>query len=66
MTLHFSDGTSIDWKLKKTNLAQVLEIEPKEISWIMMNQLIKADDESPFPALTQLEVYGTDIRKEES
>jgi hypothetical protein len=65
VTLHFSDGTSIDWQLKKTNLAQVLEIEPKEISWIMMNQLIKADDESPFPALTQLEVYGRDLRKEE-
>ena len=65
VTLHFSDGTSIDWELKKTNLAQVLEIEPKEISWIMMNQLIKADDESPFPALTQLEVYGMDIRKME-
>ncbi|MBP3663904.1 MAG: carbohydrate-binding protein [Tyzzerella sp.] len=60
VTLHFSDGTSINWKLEKTNLAQVLEIEPKEISWIKMNQLIKAEDESPFPALTQIEVYGAD------
>ena len=60
VTLHFSDGSSMDWELQKTNLAQVLEFEKKEISWIMMNQLIKADDESPFPALTQLEVYGAD------
>ena len=64
VTLHFSDGTSIDWKLEKTNLAQVLKIEPKQISWIKMNQLIKAEDESPFPALTQIEVYGADICKE--
>lgn len=60
VTLHFSDGSFIDWELQKTNLAQVLEFEPKEISWIMMNQLIKAEDDSPFPALTQLEVYGAD------
>ena len=65
VTLHFSDGTSVDWKLEKTNLAQVLAIEPKEISWIKMNRLIKAEDESPFPALTQIEVYGADMRKEE-
>ena len=60
VTLHFSDGSSIDWELQKTNLAQVLEFEKKEISWVMMNQLIKAEDDSPFPALTQLEVYGAD------
>lgn len=66
VTLHFSDGSSIDWKLEKSALPHVLEIETKEISWIMMNQLIKAEDDSPFPALTQIEVYGADKRKEEA
>ena len=63
VTLHFSDGSSIDWKLEKSALPHTLEFEQKEISWIMMNQLIKAEDESPFPALTQIEVYGADKRK---
>lgn len=59
VTLHFSDGTSIDWKLEKSELPHVLEIEPKVITWIGLDTLIKAEDESPFPALTQIEVYGT-------
>jgi len=63
VTLHFSDGSSIDWKLEKSALPHILEFEQKEISWIMMNQLIKAQDASPFPALTQIEVYGADQAK---
>lgn len=58
VTLRFSDGTAIDWQLEKSELAHVLDIEPKVISWIAMDTLIKAEDESPFPALTQMEVYG--------
>ena len=59
VTLHFSDGSEVEWKLEKSVLPHVLKFEKKEISWIQMDQLIKADDESPFPALTQIEVYGT-------
>ncbi len=58
VTLNFSDGSHIDWKLQKSGKAQQITFEPKKISWISMNKLIKADDPSPFPALTQLEVYG--------
>ena len=29
------------------------------ITWLKFGKLIKADDPSPFPALTQIEVYGT-------
>ena len=58
MTLTFSDGTSLDWELEKSQLPHVLSIEPKRITWIKLSNLIKADDPSPFPALSQIEVYG--------
>ena len=63
VTLTFSDGTSVDWKLEKSVLPHTLQIEPKTITWVRLEQLIKAEDESPFPALTQIEVYGTVNKK---
>ena len=62
VTLTFSDGSSIDWELEKSRFAHVLSFEKKQISWIQMNHMIKADDPSPFPALTQLEVYGKVVK----
>ena len=58
VTLTFSDGTSLDWELEKSQLPHVLSIEPKRITWIKLSNLIKADDPSPFPALSQIGVYG--------
>ena len=58
VTLTFSDGSSIDWELEKSRLPHVLSIEKKRITWVMLSRLIKADDPSPFPALSQIEVYG--------
>lgn len=63
-TLWFSDGTQLVCPLEKTRFGQTLTFETKRIRWIRLGNLIKADDPSPFPALTQLEVYGTEIRKE--
>ena len=57
--LSFSDGTSLEWNLEKSALPHVLPIEKKKITWIRLSHLIKADDPSPFPALSQIEVYGT-------
>lgn len=62
VTLTFSDGSSIDWKLEKSRFAHVLTFEKKKITWVTISNLIKADDPSPFPALTQLEVYGTVVK----
>jgi hypothetical protein len=28
------------------------------VTWVEMKNLIKAENESPFPALSQLEIYG--------
>lgn len=58
VTLRFSDGSSLDWQLEKSCLPHVLEFPFKEITWLSMDRLIKADDPSPFPALSQIEVYG--------
>ena len=35
-----------------------LTFETKKIRWVRLSHLLKADDPSPFPALSQLEVYG--------
>lgn len=63
VTLHFSDGSDIDWDLEKSELPHVLDFPAKEITWISMDRLIKADDPSPFPALSQIEVYGTVVNQ---
>ena len=62
VTLTFSDGSSIDWPLEKSRFAHVLTFEKKKITWVELSNLMKADDPSPFPALTQLEVYGTVVK----
>jgi len=60
-TFTFSDGSSEVVKMdKKVAEPHVFNIEKKNIRWIKLEKLIKADDPSPFPALTQIEVYGTE------
>lgn len=61
-TVEFSDETEITINLSQTHHGQEFIITPeKQVSWIKLKNLIKADDESPFPALTQLEVYGREM-----
>ena len=60
VTLRFSDGTQEVVALEKSCEPHRLNIARKGITWIKLGDLIKADDPSPFPALTQIEVYGTD------
>lgn len=59
-TLTFSDQSSMVCELEKTAGAQVFCFDKKEVEWIQIEQLIKADDDSPFPALSQFEVYGVE------
>ncbi len=58
VTLSFSDDTSIDWRLEKSDKAHVITFEKKQVSWVKLSKLIKSDDPSPYPALSQIEVYG--------
>lgn len=57
-TFEFSDGSSLVASFEKKATGQVIQFEPKTINWLEMKKLIKAETESPFPALTQIEVYG--------
>ncbi|MBO4456154.1 MAG: carbohydrate-binding protein [Butyrivibrio sp.] len=60
-TFTFSDGTEkVVTMDKKVGEPHVFFIEKEKIRWIKLGKLIKADDPSPFPALTQIEVYGTE------
>ena len=60
-TVTFSDGSVEVLQFKKTDCCQYFTIAPRTIQWLTFDKLIKAEDESPFPALTQIEVYGKDL-----
>lgn len=57
-TVSFSDGTSEVVELGKKMEPQVCFLQRKRITWLKVGHLIKADDPSLFPALTQIEVFG--------
>lgn len=61
--LTFSDGSTMKLNFTKTGAAQEFTFEPKTIRELEFSHLIKAETESPFPALTQIEVYGTEAQK---
>lgn len=58
--LSFSDGTQMKLKLHKTGAAQEFTFPEKTISWLELGEMIPSDEPSPFPALVQIEVYGTE------
>ena len=60
-TVTFSDGTTEKLHFRKTDRTQFFTIAPRTVQWLTFDKLIKAEDESPFPALTQIEVYGKDV-----
>ncbi len=61
VTLAFSNGKSIVAELDKSDRPHEIRFEKMQISWVQLSELIKSEDPSPFPALTQIEIYGTDI-----
>ena len=60
-TLRFSDGHSETLRLKKSHLPQRFPVSLCRTTSVCLSHLIKAPDDSPFPALTQLEVIGIDV-----
>ncbi len=46
--------------LTKSPLPQIFPIKPTTMTSLTLGELKKADDASPFPALTQIEVWGTE------
>ena len=61
VTLAFSDGSTVTANLKKLAAGQEVTFEKRTVTWVEFKNLVKAETQSPFPALTQLEVYGTVI-----
>lgn len=57
-TVRFSDGSSEVLSMEKSTRAHEFCIAEREITWLELCELIRADDPSPFPALSQIEVYG--------
>jgi hypothetical protein len=60
-TFTFSDGSTLDVDMKKSALPHEFTFEKKETEWVEISHLIKSNEISPFPALTQIEVYGVDL-----
>ena len=58
VTFTYSDGASQTVGLKKSCDPHSIPAVHRGITWIKLGTLIKAEDPSPFPALTQIEVYG--------
>lgn len=54
----FSDGGTLCFDLSKSGAGQRFRVEPRQVEWVRLHSLVKADDPSPFPALTQIEVWG--------
>lgn len=61
VTVTFSDASRITWELEKTDKAHILQFDKKKVEWLQLSNLMKADDPSPFPALSQIEVYGVEV-----
>ncbi len=61
-TVEFSDGSSLLLHFVKTGEAQETRFPAKRIKSLTFKNLIKAEEESPFPALTQIQVYGRAVR----
>ena len=54
----FSDGSRMTLAFEKGGHPQEFTFPEKTVEWLEFDELKKADDPSPFPALTQFEVYG--------
>ena len=59
--LVFSDGSALTAEMEKTARPQAVAFAAKRVTWLRLCRLRQdADDPSPFPALSQIEVYGTE------
>lgn len=58
-TLAFDDGSLEQIGLEKTDQPQHFTISPRCVTSLTLKDLIKHEDPSPFPALTQIEAWGT-------
>lgn len=60
VTVEFSDTSMLTFATKDSLERQFFTFDGKVTSSVKLKRLIKNQDDSPFPALTQWEVYGTE------
>ncbi|MDR1765376.1 MAG: hypothetical protein LBR77_04685 [Lachnospiraceae bacterium] len=60
-TVTFSDGSKETLSFEKTLAPQFFTVNPRRVTWFAFGELIKAEDGSPFPALTQIAAFGRDL-----
>ena len=53
-----SDGADIPFALRKTGDRQAVSLGLHKVRWMRLERLLKSDDPSAFPALTEWEVFG--------
>ncbi len=56
-----SDGAIVDFPLEKTGDRQVVELGRHRVRWLRLQNMVKSDDPSAFPALIEWEVFGSDV-----
>ena len=59
--IKFSDGSVEKLFFEKTTISQEFTIKNRIIKSLEFTNLIKSNEISPFPALRQIEVFGTDV-----
>lgn len=66
VSLRFSDGTKEVFQTIKTAGPQSFTFKKRRVTAVTFDELIQADDNSPFPALTQIECFGRNVNTEEN
>lgn len=56
-----SNGKKIQFETEKSSGFQIFEFPSEIVNSLTLKNLKKADDDSQFPALTQIEVFGTNV-----
>lgn len=57
----FSDESELKVQMEKSMQSHEIDFPAKRVCWLEMGQMVKSEEPSPFPALTQIEVYGREI-----
>lgn len=56
-----SDGAVVDFPLEKTGDRQYISLGKRRLRWLRLQNMVKSDDPSAFPALIEWEVFGRDV-----
>lgn len=58
VTVAFSDGSQETFTTKQVPQPQAFSFAKREVESVTFKELIQAEDDSPFPALTEIEFFG--------